>query len=94
MGFYMSANSMRKHVQILAVEDRKSKSGNMYQVAQCVVHGDQIKVGELWSFSKIVTLVPGDFLAEFEITVDMERKVTAELVAMHPVAKPGAAAKA
>lgn len=84
-------STVRKHIQILAVEERKSQKGNAYQVAQCVVHGEQIKVGELWHFNtKSLTLSPGDFVAEFEVSVDMDRKITAELVGLSSVAKAGA----
>lgn len=86
----MSQN-ISKRVQILYVEARKSKAGNSYQVAQCVVYDkDGVpKVGELWSFNKDLTLVQGEFVAEFEISVDMDRKVSAQLVGMHPVTKTG-----
>lgn len=86
----MSQN-ISKRVQILYVEVRKSKAGNNYQVAQCVVYDkDGVpKVGELWSFNKDLTLVQGEFVAEFEISVDMDRKVSAQLVGMHPITKTG-----
>jgi len=82
----MSAN-IQKRVQVLYVEPRKSAKGNTYQVAQCVVLNTEgvPKVGELWNFNKDLTVVPGEFHAEFEISVDMDRKVSASLVAMHPV---------
>lgn len=82
----MSSN-IQKRVQVLYVEPRKSAKGNSYQVAQCVViNSDGVpKVGELWSFNKDLTIEPGEFHAEFEISVDMDRKVSASLVAMHPV---------
>lgn len=86
----MSQN-ISKRVQILFVEVRKSKAGNNYQVAQCVVYDKEgvPKVGELWSFNKDLTLTTGEFVAEFEISVDMDRKVSAQLVGMHPVSKTG-----
>lgn len=85
------SNKISKRVQILFVEVRKSKAGNNYQVAQCVVYDKEgvPKVGELWSFNKDLTLTTGEFFAEFEISVDMDRKVSAQLVAMHPVTKTG-----
>lgn len=83
--------NIQKRVQILHVDVRKSAKGNNYQVAQCVVYDkDGIpKVGELWNFNKELTVVQGEFSAEFEISVDMDRKVSASLVAMHPVSKQG-----
>lgn len=90
----MSANTsnVQKRVQILFVEPRKSAKGNTYHVAQCVVFDkDGVpKVGELWSFNKELTIVSGEFHAEFEIAVDMDRKVSAALVAMHPISKSSA----
>lgn len=85
------SNNISKRVQILFVEVRKSKAGNNYQVAQCVVYDKEgvPKVGELWSFNKDLTLTQGEFVAEFEISVDMDRKVSAQLVGMHPVSKTG-----
>jgi hypothetical protein len=82
----MSSN-IQKRVQVLYVEARKSAKGNAYHVAQCVVFDKEgiPKVGELWSFNKELTIVPGEFHAEFEIAVDMDRKVSANLVAMHPL---------
>lgn len=88
----MSANveksaNVQKRVQVLFVEPRKSAKGNTYHVAQCVVYdkNNVPKVGELWSFNKELTIEQGEFFAEFEIAVDMDRKVSANLVAMHPV---------
>lgn len=85
------SNNISKRVQILFVETRKSKAGNNYQVAQCVVYDkDGIpKVGELLNFNKDLTVQTGEFVAEFEISVDMDRKVSAQLVGMHPVSKSG-----
>lgn len=86
----MSQN-ISKRVQILFVEIRKSKAGNNYQVAQCVVYDKEgvPKVGELWSFNKELVITTGEFVAEFEISVDMDRKVSAQLVGLHPVSKTG-----
>lgn len=85
------SNNISKRVQILFVEVRKSKAGNNYQVAQCVVYDKEgvPKVGELWSFNKDLTITTGEFVAEFEISVDMDRKVSAQLVGLHPVSKQG-----
>lgn len=89
-------SNIQKRVQVLHVDVRKSKAGNNYQVAQCVVYDkDGIpKVGELWNFNKDLSVAGGEFVAEFEISVDMERKVSAQLVAMHPVSKSGVVAPA
>lgn len=91
-----SANNISKRVQILFVEPRKSAKGNTYHVAQCVVFDKEgvPKVGELWSFNKDLTITQGEFFAEFEISVDMDRKVSAQLVALHPVTKAAVVAPA
>lgn len=87
----MTGSNISKRVQILFVEPRKSAKGNTYHVAQCVVYDKEglPKVGELWSFNKDLTITQGEFFAEFEISVDMDRKVSAQLVALHPVSKSG-----
>ncbi len=90
-------SSVSKRVQILHVDPRKSAKGNSYQVAQCVVLDEDgiPKVGELWNFNKDVDVKQGEFTAVFEIHVDMDRKVTSQLVALNPVtaSKPAAAVK-
>lgn len=80
----MSLSTKRMH--ILDVDQRKSKAGNAYWVAQCVVYDkeNKPKVGELWHFNKEVTLEKGEFIAQFEVDIDMERKVSSSLVALTP----------
>lgn len=78
--------AMKKLVTILEVEDRTSKkSGNKYRVAQCIVKGENIRVGELMVFKPEIKVAPGDFEAEFDVTVNFERQVSAELIALNPV---------
>lgn len=84
---------MKKILQILDVEERKSKAGNMFRVAQCVVKGDKVRVGELMIFNKEIQVAPGEFEAEFDVTVNFERQVGAELVALRPTGKPLAASR-
>lgn len=77
---------MQKVISILEVEERTSKkSGNKYRVAQCVVHGENKRVGELMIFNKDITVGEGDYVASFDVTVNFERQVSAELVGLTPV---------
>lgn len=87
----MNAGTLRKTLSILEIEERTAKkSGNKYRVAQCIVVGEKKKVGELMIFNPEIKAGEGDFFADFDITVDFERRVTAELIALTPVttAKP------
>ena len=80
--------SIRKRIQILAVEEKKSKAGNPYFVAECVVYGEQIRVGQMMVFGDIAkTVCPGEFYATYEVAVNYERQITAELVRLEPVAE-------
>lgn len=85
-------STLSKRIHILDVDQRKSKAGNPYWVAQCVVYGadNKPKVGELWHFDKEIELKEGEFTAQFEVDVNMERKVDSRLVALTPYIKPKA----
>ena len=77
---------MRKTLSILDVEERTAKkSGNKYRVAQCIVQGDKVKVGELMIFNADIKCEKGDFFADFDIGTNYDRQVVAELVALTPV---------
>lgn len=77
--------TIHKRVQILAFEEKKSKAGNPYVVAECVVFGEQIKVGQMMVFGDMAKKIQtGEFVARFEVTVNFERQVTAELVELVP----------
>lgn len=82
------AEQMRKTLTILDVEERTAKkSGNKYRVAQCVVHGEKKKVGELMIFNKEIVVAEGEFYADFDVSVNFDRQVNAELVRLTPVNK-------
>lgn len=79
-----------KQLEILSIEQKKSKAGNAYHVCQCVVRGlkdgqPTIKVGELMVFNKDLQLSTGLFTAEFDVTVNFERQVTSELISLVPL---------
>jgi len=82
-------SNVSKRLHILDIEQKKSKAGNAYWVAQCVVYDAEgkAKVGELWHFNKEVELSKGEFTATFEVDVDMDRKVSSSLVALVPVGR-------
>lgn len=80
------SNAMRKTVTILDVETRTAKkSGKPYRVAQCIVHGDKIKVGEMMIFGADIVCEKGEFFADFEVDVNFDRQVSANLVRLMPV---------
>lgn len=76
---------MQKTITILEVEERKAKSGRSYRVAQCVVHGEKTRVGELMIFNPDIKAGEGEFSAVFDVTVNFERQVAAELIGLTPV---------
>lgn len=59
---------MSTRLQVLASEQLKSKSGNDYQVLQCVLHGSKILVGKLRVYGDLAKnpILPGDYVAEFD----------------------------
>lgn len=80
------ADGMRKTVTILDVEVRiAKKSGKPYRVAQCIVHGEKIKVGEMMIFNPDIKCEAGEFHADFEIDVNFERQVSASLIGLTPL---------
>lgn len=87
---------MKKVLTIIETETRKSKAGRDYRVSQCIVHGENKRVGELMIFNDQLPAEPGNYEAHFEINVDYERRITSELVALKPYTGvlPGAGASA
>ena len=85
-------SNVSKRIHILDIEQKKSKAGNTYWVAQCVVYDreNKPKVGELWHFNKEVELSRGEFTAVFEVDVDMDRKVSSSLMSLTPYRAPAA----
>jgi GrpB-like predicted nucleotidyltransferase (UPF0157 family) len=85
---------MKKVLTIIETEERTAKSGRKYRVSQCIVHGENKRVGELMIFNDQLAAEPGNYEAYFEIHVDYERRITSELVSLKPYtgALPGAGA--
>lgn len=88
---------MKKVLTIIEVENRiGKKSGKPYRVAQCIVIGENQRVGELMVFNDQIELKPGQYEAFFDVTVNYEKNVTSELISLKPYtgALPGAGAAA
>lgn len=80
--------AMKKTLTVLDVEERTAKkSGNKYRVAQCIVQGEKIKVGELMIFNAEIKVEKGEYVADFDIGTNFDRQVVAELIALTPVPK-------
>lgn len=77
---------MKKHIEIIEVEERTSKTGKKYRVCQCIVVGidGKKRVGEMMVFNGDLELKEGSFIAEFDVTVNFERMVGAELIRLVP----------
>lgn len=80
--------ALKKTLQVLQVEEKTAKSGYKYRVAQCVLKDTEgkIKVGELMLFNPDLPVAAGEYDAEFEMVVDREGKVSAQVVALVPLA--------
>lgn len=86
-------------LEILSVEKRSGiskKTGvpTPYEmtVAQCVVHGEKIQVGELLLPKDMPEPKPGKYTGDFEIVVDFDKRIGGRLVKLNPVAVAGAKA--
>ncbi len=87
--------SLKKVLIIIGVETLKSKAGKDYRVAQCIVEGEAVKVGKLMVFKPELQIQPGSYDAEFEVNVNYDGFVAAELVNLKPTqAAPGTVAAA
>ncbi|MFZ6864690.1 hypothetical protein ACO0K7_18865 [Undibacterium sp. Ji67W] len=95
----------KHHLQIVGINTLKYKSkmtgidGEM-KLAQCIVKyvdeekGEQIMVGELLLPKHLSDTLPGEYLADFELVVDREKRIGARLKNLHAygqVARPVAA---
>lgn len=80
---------MKARVQVLAVTRKQgvSKTGNAYDmsICQCVVHGEQIVVGELVLPKGHATVEPGFYQAEFGIAINsQDKRISGQLVQLVP----------
>lgn len=83
---------MKAVLEILSVEkrsgvSRKSAVPTPFEmiVAQCVVHGEKIQVGELVLPKGMEEPKPGRYSADFEVAVDFDKRITARLVKLNPI---------
>lgn len=87
---------MKAILEILSVEKRSGisrKSGvpTPFEmvVAQCVVHGEKIQVGELVLPKDMDEPKPGRYSADFEVSVDFDKRIGARLIKLNPIAAAG-----
>lgn len=84
-------------IQVLSLERKQGvgkKSGNAYDmtICQCIVHGEEIKIGELVLPRDHAEIQPGMFDGEFGLAVDQQTKrIGGVLIKLTPVARPAAA---
>lgn len=55
-------------IQVLASETLKAKSGNEYQVLQCILHAQKLVVGKLRIYGDLAKspIQPGSYIASFD----------------------------
>lgn len=87
---------MKAILEILSVEkrsgiSRKSAVPTPFEmiVAQCVVHGEKIQVGELVLPKGMEEPKPGKYSAEFEVAVDFDKRISSRLIKLVPISVAG-----
>lgn len=87
---------MKAILEILSVEkrsgiSRKSAVPAPFEmiVAQCVVHGEKIQVGELVLPKGMEEPKPGKYSAEFEVAVDFDKRISSRLIKLVPISVAG-----
>lgn len=87
---------MKAILEILSVEkrsgiSRKSAVPTPFEmiVAQCVVHGEKIQVGELVLPKGMEEPKPGKYSAEFEVAVDYDKRISSRLIKLVPISVAG-----
>lgn len=87
---------MKAILEILSVEkrsgiSRKSVVPTPFEmiVAQCVVHGEKIQVGELVLPKGMEEPKPGKYSAEFEVAVDFDKRISSRLIKLVPISVAG-----
>lgn len=77
-----------RRLTILAVEHRVSQKGNPFAACQCVIRGSEptdVKVGVLMVWGDKIVPAVGEFTASFDLGVDFDGQVSAEIVGLVPV---------
>lgn len=83
-------------IQVLSTERKQGvgkKSGNAYDmtICQCIIHGEEIKIGELVLPRDHVAIEPGLFDGEFGLAVDQQTKrIGGVLIKLTPVPRAAA----
>ena len=86
--------------KIIPYRNKKTGAPEEIRLAQCVVtsesedKGQQVIVGELMLPKHLSDTGPGEYLAEFELSVDRDLRVGAKVVAFHPLSHSSPTARA
>lgn len=80
---------MKTRIQVLSIKEMSGigkKSGQPYKmfICQCVVHGENIVVGEMVLPKDHPHIEPGFFDAEFGVMVGQDKRITGQLVQLYP----------
>lgn len=81
---------MKTRIQVLSIKQMSGigkKSGQPYNmsICQCVVHGENVMVGELVLPKDHPDIEPGLFDAEFGVMVGQDKRITGQLLQLYPV---------
>lgn len=88
-------------VSVNTLDFRSKKTGEPGQMkfAQCIVtsetedKGEQIVVGELLLPKHLSDIPPGDYLADFELSVGSDKRIGTRLVSLHPFGQTTSSAR-
>jgi len=100
-GYTMAADS-KHHLTILAFKtidyrNKKTNAPEQMKLAQCVVRSksevdgkavESTLVGELLMPKSMNETLPGEYLAEFELSVGQDLRIGSRLTALHPLRQP------
>ena len=78
------------HINSLDYVSKKTGQSGQMKLAQCIVTseseegGEKIVVGELLLPKHLSDIIPGDYLADFELALDREKRIGSRLVSLMP----------
>ena len=78
------------HVSTLDFQSKKTGQAGQMKFAQCIVtsqaegEDEKIVVGELLLPKHLADVSPGDYLADFELAIDREKRIGTRLVSLVP----------
>jgi hypothetical protein len=99
---YTMATDSKHHLTILAFKtidyrNKKTNAPEQMKLAQCVVRSksevdgkavESTLVGELLMPKAMNETLPGEYLAEFELSVGQDLRIGSRLTALHPLRQP------